>query len=72
MIPISLVGILAFPIANLKLAKRFRSLRDFTRLREDSEDAWHIRSGHLSTNTLRVLVKNVRNVAINGKKRIEC
>ena len=40
--------------------------------REDSEELWHLRSGHLGPLALQALVKHARGVKITGTKRIEC
>lgn len=40
--------------------------------REDSEQLWHLRSGHLGPDALRALVWAARGVRINGTTRIRC
>jgi hypothetical protein len=41
-------------------------------LREDTEDLWHARTGHLGSEALRRLVQSARGVRIKGTQRIQC
>lgn len=40
--------------------------------RTDTEELWHLRSGHLGKESLRRLVKHAKGVHITGTRRIDC
>lgn len=67
-IPMSDAGI----IASTLLAPAWRRSAQPLPTREDSEQLWHLRSGHLGPDALRALVWAARGVRINGTQRIKC
>ncbi|RYO77619.1 hypothetical protein DL764_010202 [Monosporascus ibericus] len=72
-IPQSPAGILMLPtIRRKKEGRPWRRSRDPPRPRKGTEKLWHLRSGHLGPEALRALVKNARNVIIEGTKRLKC
>lgn len=57
----------------MSVISNHQTLRSWsTHPREDSEDVWHARSGHLGPVALRALVKHARNVRIKGTARLKC
>ena len=75
-IPVSSAGIVSYETSFWNVFFTARDRRSRTRAlpgpREDTEELWHLRAGHLGPEALRALVKNVRNVKIRGTPLIDC
>ncbi|RYC53684.1 hypothetical protein CHU98_g12525, partial [Xylaria longipes] len=59
-------------IASMHKERPWRPSVDQPKPREDTEEVWHMRSGHLGPRALRALVEHVRGVKIKGTERVKC
>ena len=71
-VPVSAAGTVMIEAIIRRGFRRWRSSADPPRPREDTEDLWHARAGHLGAEALRALVHNARNVKIKGTARVKC
>jgi hypothetical protein len=60
------------PIPRSQARGRVWGRQDWARPREDTEEMWHLRAGHLAAKGVRELVRHARNVQIRGIRRSEC
>ena len=66
------LGTLMYPTIQKTVKRLFRSSRDYLKPRTDTEEKWHARAGHLGPKALKRLVKNARNMIIQGTSRKKC
>ncbi|KAI8669967.1 hypothetical protein NCS56_00800300 [Fusarium sp. Ph1] len=59
-------------VSSARRFRRFRPSREPPRPRLDSENLWHLRTGHLGKAATEQLIHKARNVRIKGVTRLEC
>jgi hypothetical protein len=58
-----------YPTIQKTVKRLFQSLRDYLKPRTNTEEIWHTRTRHLGPKALKRLVKNTRNIIIQGTSR---
>jgi hypothetical protein len=63
---------LIYPTIQKTIKRPFQSSQDYLKPRTNTEEMWHTHAGHLGPKALKRLIKNARNIIIQGTSQKKC